>query len=205
MYAIFKAKGKQFRAEPDATVRIPSLDAEPGEKVTFDEVLLGGKDGGDVVVGRPALQGATVEAEVVRHGKDDKVVVYKMKRRKGYRRKQGHRQKFTEVRILAIDLGSAPPGPAKRAKRPEPEPQVEEPAAEAPAPEPETAPEPEAVEEPEEAAEPAAAVDVDITDAARKLAEEHGLDLSTVEGTGVDGRILKGDVQKAIQAREAEE
>lgn len=181
MYAIFRAKGKQFRAEPDATLRIPSLDAEPGETVTFEEVLLGGANGG-VVVGTPNLDGASVEAEVVRHGKDEKVVVYKMKRRKGYRRKQGHRQKFTEVRILEIDLGSAPAKPE--------------------APEPEA---PEAKAAKPEAAEPEAAADVDITDAARELAEEHGLDLSTVEGTGVDGRILKGDVQKAIKAREAEE
>lgn len=186
MYAIFRAKGKQFRAEPDATLRIPSLDAEPGETVTFEEVLLGGANGG-VVVGTPNLDGASVEAEVVRHGKDEKVVVYKMKRRKGYRRKQGHRQKFTEVRILEIDLGSAPAKPeAAKPETAEPE-----------------APEPEAAKP--EAAEPEAAADVDITDAARELAEEHGLDLSTVEGTGVDGRILKGDVQKAIKAREAEE
>lgn len=185
MYAIFKAKGKQFRAEPDATLRIPSLDAEPGEKVMFDEVLLGAGDG-DVVVGTPALDGASVEAEVVRHGKDDKVIVFKMKRRKNYRRKQGHRQAFTEIRILGIDLGSGPSKPKKRRK-----PKAETPTgapAEAPAP-----PEPEAKS------------DVDVTDAARVLAEEHDIDLSRIEGSGKDGRVLKGDVEKAIEARDAGE
>ncbi len=192
MYAIFRAQGKQFRAEPDATLRLPSLEAEPGDKVSFDEVLLAEREG-DVRVGTPTLEGARVAAEVVRHGKDDKIVVYKMKRRKGYRRKQGHRQGFTEVRVLEIGF---PKGKAKRpAKRekPEPEAPVEKPAA---------APEPEA---PVEAvAEAPEAGELDITGAARELAEEHGIDLASVEGSGKDGRILKTDVQKAIKAQEGE-
>ncbi len=192
MYAIFRAQGKQFRAEPDATLRLPSLEAEPGDKVSFDEVLLAEREG-DVRVGTPTLEGARVAAEVVRHGKDDKIVVYKMKRRKGYRRKQGHRQGFTEVRVLEIGF---PKGKAKRpAKREKPEPgaPVEKPAA---------APEPEA---PVEAvAEAPEAGELDITGAARELAEEHGIDLASVEGSGKDGRILKTDVQKAIKAQEGE-
>lgn len=181
MYAIFRAKGKQFRAEPDATLRIPSLDAEPGDRVTFDEVLLAETKGG-LRIGTPSLNGAAVEAEVVRHGKNDKIVVFKMKRRKGYRRKQGHRQAFTEIRIVGIEVGDGRPKRGKAAK-----PEVAEEAAAAAAP------------------EPAGAPDVEITDAARELAEEHGLDLAAIEGTGVDGRILKGDVEKAIRAREAGE
>ena len=98
MYAVFKTGGKQFRAEPGATIRIPSLDVEPGESVEFDEVLLTG-DGDDVAVGTPVVEGALVKAEVLRHGRDDKIIVFKRKRRKGYRRKQGHRQKFTEIRV----------------------------------------------------------------------------------------------------------
>ncbi len=105
MYAIFQAKGKQFRADPEGTLRLPLLEAEPGDKVTFDEVLLGEREG-RIVVGQPALQGASVVVEVVRHGKDDKIIVYKMKRRKGYRRKQGHRQDFTEILVREIELGS---------------------------------------------------------------------------------------------------
>lgn len=104
MYAIFRTAGKQFRAEPGRTVRIPSVAAEPGSKLTFDEVLLG-SDGSAVRAGTPLLSGATVTAEVVKHGKDKKIIVYKFKRRKNYVRKQGHRQGFTEVRIDAVELG----------------------------------------------------------------------------------------------------
>ncbi|MXX70082.1 MAG: 50S ribosomal protein L21 [Gemmatimonadales bacterium] len=189
MYAIFKAQGKQFRAVEDAVLRIPSLEAEPGETVTFGDVLLAEQDG-DVHVGAPCVAGASVAAEVVSHGRGDKIIVYKMKRRKGYRRKQGHRQGYTEIRILGIDL----PG--------EPQEAVAKPAAAAPkaAPKAEAAPE-------SQAAEPAPVDDpapVDITPVARKLAEEHGLDLGAIEGTGKDGRILKSDVDKAIAAKEGD-
>lgn len=104
MYAIFRTGDKQFRAEPGRTVRVPSLDAEIGETVTFDEVLLASTDDG-TQVGAPTVAGASVTGEVVRHGKDRKVIIFKWKRRKNYRRKQGHRQKFTEVRIGEIRAG----------------------------------------------------------------------------------------------------
>jgi len=103
-YAIFKAAGFQYRAELGDVLRLPSMDAESGATVTFDEVLLGASDG-DVLVGRPTLQGAAVRAQVLRHGRADKIVVFKFKRRKNYRRKAGHRQGFTEVRVNEIDLG----------------------------------------------------------------------------------------------------
>ena len=103
MYAIFQAQGKQFQAEENAVLRIPSLDAEPGDRVTFDEVLLAKRDD-EVLVGDPSVEGASVAAEVVGHGRGKKIIVYKMKRRKGYRRKQGHRQGYTEIRIAGIDL-----------------------------------------------------------------------------------------------------
>ena len=103
-YAIIRAAGKQFRAEPGKTIRVPSMDLEPGSKVTFDEVLLGSEDG-NVRAGAPLLDGAKVTAEVVRHGRGEKIVVFKFKRRKNYARKQGHRQGFTEVRINDITLG----------------------------------------------------------------------------------------------------
>src|SRR5690606_2748925 len=98
MYAIFRALGKQFRAEKGKTLRLPLMDKEPGAKVTFDEVLLT-SDGEAVNAGTPLVKGATVEGEVVGMGKEPKIYVFKFKRRKGYRRKTGHRQKFTEVRI----------------------------------------------------------------------------------------------------------
>ena len=104
MYAIFRTAGKQFRAEPGSTIRIPSLEAEPGSKVTFEEVLIG-SDGSTVKAGKPLVSGAKVVAEVVKHGRDKKIVVFKYKRRKGYARKQGHRQGFTEVRISSVTLG----------------------------------------------------------------------------------------------------
>ena len=103
MYAVFRTGGKQFRAEPGRRIRIPSLEAEEGSTITFDEVLLA-SDGDDVSVGAPLVDGAQVTAEVLRHGKDDKIIVFKRKRRKGYRRKQGHRQKFTEIRVDEIVL-----------------------------------------------------------------------------------------------------
>jgi large subunit ribosomal protein L21 len=104
MYAIIRTGGKQFRAEPGKTLRIPSLDTEPGQTVTFGEVLLGATDD-DLKVGAPLVDGAAVTAEVVKHGKGEKIVVFKFKRRKNYRRKQGHRQGYTEIRVSEINLG----------------------------------------------------------------------------------------------------
>ncbi|HET9949098.1 MAG TPA: 50S ribosomal protein L21 [Longimicrobiales bacterium] len=103
-YAVFSTGGKQFRAEPGARLRIPTLEAEPGTSVVFDRVLLAG-DGQDTVqVGTPIVEGASVKAEVLRHGRADKVIVFKRKRRKNYRRKQGHRQGFTEIRVEDVAL-----------------------------------------------------------------------------------------------------
>ncbi len=103
-YAIIRTAGFQYRAEPGKTIRIPSLEADIGSSVTFDEVLLG-SDGTNVHAGTPLVSGAKVTGEVVRHGKDKKIVVFKFKRRKNYARKQGHRQGFTEVKINDISLG----------------------------------------------------------------------------------------------------
>lgn len=103
-YAIIRTGGKQFRVEPGQSIRIPTLPGEAGASVEFNEVLLG-HTGTAAKVGVPTLKGASVTAEIVKHGKDDKIVVFKFKRRKNYSRKQGHRQGFTEVKIQAIDLG----------------------------------------------------------------------------------------------------
>jgi large subunit ribosomal protein L21 len=103
-YAIFKAAGFQYRAELGDVLRLPSMDAESGATVTFDEVLLGASDGA-VMIGRPTLEGAAVRAEVLSHGRADKIIVFKFKRRKNYRRKTGHRQDYTEVRVSEIALG----------------------------------------------------------------------------------------------------
>jgi large subunit ribosomal protein L21 len=103
-YAIFVTGGKQFRAEPGRTIQIPSLAAEPGTKVTFDRVLLA-SDGKQVHAGQPVVRGAKVTAEVVRHGKGDKIRIYRFARRAGYRRHAGHRQPFTEVKIADVSVG----------------------------------------------------------------------------------------------------
>ena len=104
MYAIFRTGGKQFRAEPGATLRIPSVAAEAGETIRFEEVLLGANEG-DFKVGAPLVSGAAITAEVMGHGKGEKIIIFKHKRRKNYRRKLGHRQKYTEVRVSEINLG----------------------------------------------------------------------------------------------------
>lgn len=103
-YAIIRSGGKQFRAESGKTIRVPSLPGDAGSKVTFTDVVLG-SDGNKTMVGVPALKGASVTGEIVKQGRDRKIVVFKMKRRKNYARKQGHRQGFTEVRIGQITLG----------------------------------------------------------------------------------------------------
>jgi large subunit ribosomal protein L21 len=103
-YAIFVAGGHQFRAEAGVTIKIPLLEAEPGSKVTFDEVLLT-SDGTTIQTGTPKVKGAKVTAEVVRHGKARKIRIFRFARRTGYRRHAGHRQQFTEVLINDVKVG----------------------------------------------------------------------------------------------------
>lgn len=100
-YAVIRTGGKQYRVEPGELLRIESLKGEPGSQVQFSEVLLTSSEG-TVQVGRPTVAGASVTAQIVEHGKEHKIIVFKKKRRKGYRRKQGHRQPFTAVRIQSI-------------------------------------------------------------------------------------------------------
>jgi large subunit ribosomal protein L21 len=101
MYAIIKTGGKQYRVSEGQTLRVEKLNAEDS-KVNFDQVLLvGGTDG--LKVGAPIVEGASVEAEVLREGRAKKIIVFKKKRRKGYHKKQGHRQAFTEVKITQIN------------------------------------------------------------------------------------------------------
>jgi large subunit ribosomal protein L21 len=105
MYAIFRALGKQYRAEKGKTLRLPLMAAKkPGDTLTFDEVLLS-SDGETIKAGTPFVKGAKVKAEVIGEGKEPKIYVFKFKRRKNYRRKTGHRQKFTEVRVTDLTLG----------------------------------------------------------------------------------------------------
>jgi large subunit ribosomal protein L21 len=104
MYVIFRALGKQFKAEEGAVLRVPRMDAEPGATVTFDEVLLTA-DGDTIKTGTPLVKGAKVQAEILGEGKDKKIYVFRFKRRKNVRKKTGHRQRFTELRITGVSAG----------------------------------------------------------------------------------------------------
>ena len=103
-YAIIRTGGKQFRVEPGKKYRFPTIVGEAGGSIEFNDVLLG-SDGQNVMTGVPTLSGAKVTGEIVKHGLGDKIIVFKMKRRKNYAKKQGHRQGFTEVKINDITLG----------------------------------------------------------------------------------------------------
>ncbi len=118
MYAIVEIAGQQFKVAKDQKVYVHRLREEEGKKVTFHNVLLL-EDGSQVTIGAPAIDGAAVEATVVKHLKGDKVIVFKKKRRKGYRKKNGHRQYLTELKIEGIKAKGAKK-PAAKASKPEP-------------------------------------------------------------------------------------
>jgi large subunit ribosomal protein L21 len=103
-YAIFRAAGEQIRASEGQTVRVPLMDGKPGAKVTFGDVLLTSA-GDKVVTGTPTVKGAAVKAEIVGHVKGTKLFVWRFKRRKNVRKKTGHRQQYTEVKITSVKAG----------------------------------------------------------------------------------------------------
>ena len=123
MFAIVEIAGQQFKVAKDQKVFVHRLDAKTGDKVSFDQVFMLA-DGDKITVGAPAVANASVEAKVVRHLKDDKVIVFKKKRRKGYRVKNGHRQSLTEIVIESVGVGNA--------KKAAPKAKAEAPKAEAP-------------------------------------------------------------------------
>jgi large subunit ribosomal protein L21 len=100
-YAVVRTGGKQYRVSPGDLIHVESLVAEPGSTVELGEVLLAAA-GGAVRIGTPLVDGAKVTAKVVAHGKAKKILVFKMKRRKNQRRKRGHRQRITTLRVLEI-------------------------------------------------------------------------------------------------------
>lgn len=99
--AVVRIKDKQIRVRKDDVIRVPLLETEVGATIDFDEVLL--LSDAEIQVGTPIVAGARVRAQVLAHGRDKKVLIFKYKRRKGYRKRQGHRQDFTSVRITAIE------------------------------------------------------------------------------------------------------
>jgi large subunit ribosomal protein L21 len=100
MYALVEFKGKQYRAEKGAVLKVDRIDAEPGAAVDIDSVLL--VSGDSVTVGAPYVQGVRVTAVVESHGKGDKIIVFKYKPKKDYRRKQGHRQQYSIIKVEDI-------------------------------------------------------------------------------------------------------
>jgi large subunit ribosomal protein L21 len=101
MYAVIQTGGKQYRVEPGQTLSVEKLPGDAGDSVDFDDVLLvAGED--KVTVGRPMVNGAKVKASIVEQGKDKKVIVFKFQRRKNYRRRYGHRQLFTSIKINEV-------------------------------------------------------------------------------------------------------
>ena len=100
MFAVIQSGGKQYKVCADEVIKVEKLDANVGDKVNFEALLI--VDGKNTIVGTPVVNGAVVEAEVVSHGKEDKIVVFKYKPKKNVRRKQGHRQPYTELKILSI-------------------------------------------------------------------------------------------------------
>ena len=106
MNAVVEISGKQFKVAKDSKLYVHRLDAKEGSKVSFENVLLL-DNGSKVVVGTPTVKGASVEAKVVKHLKDDKVIVFKKKRRKGYKIKNGHRQALTEIVIEKVSEKTA--------------------------------------------------------------------------------------------------
>ena len=120
MYAIVEIAGQQFKVAKDQKVFVNRLSTEEGKSVNFDKVLLVG-DGDNITLGAPAIDGAQVGAKVLRHLKGDKVIVFKKKRRKGYRVKNGHRQSLTEIVIESIATsGAKKAAPKKEVKKAEP-------------------------------------------------------------------------------------
>jgi large subunit ribosomal protein L21 len=103
MYAVLETGSKQYRVNVGETLEVERLPVAAGQETTFDRVLLVNQDG-KVTVGTPTVPGATVVADVVEHKRGEKLVVWKLKRRKGYRRKAGHRQELTSVRIKEVRL-----------------------------------------------------------------------------------------------------
>lgn len=103
MFAVVEIASTQFEVGPNKVIKVPLLNGNPGDTVSFSNVLIAGSDGKETSVGTPYLEGS-VEGTILGHGKDKKVIVFKKKRRKGYRRFNGHRQQFTKIEITGMNI-----------------------------------------------------------------------------------------------------
>ena len=134
MFAVIKTGGKQYRVAADDKLKIEKVAGEPGDIIELGEVLVVGGD--NLTLGNPTVAGATVAAEIVAQGRNDKVIAFKKRRRKNSRRKRGHRQEFTLIRITEILTGGAKPSKEakpKAEKKPRAKKKKEDEAAEQPA------------------------------------------------------------------------
>ena len=113
MYAVIQTGGRQHKVKPGEELSVDKLDGRPGDEVCFDKVLLVSKED-KVTVGRPVLENARVVAKITNQGRGPKIVVFKYKRRKGYRKKQGHRQDCTAIKIIAIKTETGSSSPVER-------------------------------------------------------------------------------------------
>lgn len=102
MFAVIKTGGKQYKVETNRVIKIEKIEGEPGAKVNFNEILMIGEFSKPSIIGTPIIEGAAVTAEILEQFKDDKILVFKKKRRQNYRRKKGHRQELTSIKILDI-------------------------------------------------------------------------------------------------------
>ncbi|MEO6030586.1 MAG: 50S ribosomal protein L21 [Burkholderiaceae bacterium] len=102
MYAVIKTGGKQYKVAAGEKIKIEQIAADVGQEITIDQVLAVG-DGSDIRIGTPLVTGASVVVKVLAHGRHDKVRIFKMRRRKHYQKRQGHRQNFTEIEIGAVN------------------------------------------------------------------------------------------------------
>ena len=123
MFAVIRTGGKQYRVTPNAVLKVEKLEAEPGATVTFTDVLAVGAEGA-LTLGAPTVAGASVTATVIAHDRLDKIIVFKKRRRQNSRRKNGHRQHVTVLRVAGIGMDGNPPAAATEAAThtPQPEP-----------------------------------------------------------------------------------
>ena len=102
MYAVIRTGGKQYRVSQGESLRVEKLEGEVGTTLAFEPLLVG--EGESVKIGQPVVAGAKVMAEIVSHGRGKKIIVFKLRRRKNYRRKQGHRQAYTQLKVQSIEV-----------------------------------------------------------------------------------------------------
>ncbi len=189
MYAVIKTGGKQYRVAEGDVIRVEKLNLEAGAKVVFDNVLVMG-EGNDAQIGTPYLDGVKVFGEVVSNGRADKVIIYKYKAKKDYRKKQGHRQPYTEVEITG--LGEDKP----KAKKDEPEVTEEPEVAEEVA-----APAEEAVEEAveETVEETAEEIEEKAPKASMSMKKDELIAYAAERGIEVDPKATKADILAEIE------